>query len=271
MSGGPSVWTSPTARGTFFSNGVGKALPFSAERNAQQAIQEALLPTPEVTTTALNATKTLTASNRLVHLFLGTATGQSLVFPAATTLAQGWFFDVWNLSSAAIAIKDAGGNVLVNLRANGRTIAYLRDATTSNGIWALTYTLDNGNAFGTELLIATADAETSNNSQTTWANKITLTTPASLALGDYLINFQFQWRAANANRNADVRVQYDAADLENWQPFMNNVSERQLLSGFTRVQNISGAHTFTLDFRVGPASGTTVYMSRARMFAWRIL
>jgi hypothetical protein len=133
-----------------------------------------------------------------------------------------------------------------------------------------TFTLDNGNAFGTELQFVSADAETSNNSQTTWANKLTLTTPSGLVTGDYLCNFQFQWRSGNANRNINVRVQKDGVDLENWQPFTANLADRQLISGFIPVYAMGGANTFTMDFRVGDASGTTVYMSRARMFVWRI-
>jgi hypothetical protein len=265
---GGGYWKSVVARAVPLIR-TGKAIATPAT-NLQDGIGEAIFATPDFTTTSASATRTLTSANSRVQVFTGTATGQSLVLPDATTLGLGWWYDVWNLSSAPIAIKDAGGNTLASLRANGRTIIFLRDISTANGTWVLTFTLDNGNAFGTELTYEEANAETSNNSQTTWANKVTLNIPAASALGDYLVNFQFLWRSQNADRNMNVRVQFDGTDIENWSPFTASVNDRSLIAGFIRVPSISGAHTFTLDFRVGNASGTTVYMQKARMFVWRI-
>jgi len=260
---------SPIARAIPFWNTLGKAQPIN-KKNVQQAIEETLIPTPAVTPTTLNGTTTLTAASSLCQQFTGTASGHSVVLPNATTLSEGWIYEVWNFTTKVLLIKDAGANVLTNLRANSHTVVLLRVNATSNGTWALTYTLDNGNAFGTELQITQDNTETQDNSQTTWNNKLSLTTPTSLSLGDYLMNFQFMWRSANANRSIDVRTQIGGINIENFQPFLSNIAEKPLISGFSKLSNISGVNTLTFDFRVGPAAGTTVYVSNARMFVWRI-
>lgn len=260
---------SPIARAIPFWNTLGKSQPIN-KKNVQQAIEETLIPTPNVVPTTLNGTTTLTAASSLCQQFTGTASGHSLFLPNATTLTDGWIYEIWNFSSTILLIKDAGGNVLTSLRANSHTVVLLRSNATANGTWALTYTLDNGNAFGTELQYVEDNTETNTASQVTWKNKLTLTTPASLNLGDYLLNFQFIWRSANANRNINVRLQKGGSDIENWQPFMSNVTENPLVAGFSRIPAISGSNTMTLDFRVGTASSTTVYMSKARIFLWRI-
>lgn len=223
-------------------------------------------PTTQATA---NSTLSLTSTSDGIQIFTGTVAGQILKMPNATTLLTGRIFEVWNFASQAVSIRDNGNNVLANLGVNSRTIIFLRSNSTSNGTWALTYTLDNGNVFGTSILLAEDVAETSNDSGTTWANKLTLVTPSNLALGDYLMNFQFIWRAGNANREADFRFRMDGTNLLTWAPSTGRVQDRQLLSGFKRVQNISGARTFTFDFKYAESS-TTIYVLDARMFLWRV-
>lgn len=201
--------------------------------------------------------------------FLGSTAGTVFRLADATTFSKmGHQYDVWNFSSVDVAIQDYGGNLLATLKPNGHTLIVLRSIATQNGIWGLTYTIDNGNVFGTQLFYEDDDPETSNNSATTWVNKITLVTPA-LPSGDYLVQFQFNWRSANADRQLEFRVQRGGADLDTGLPFTGSKADRQLISGFKRVQTISGVQTFTLDFRRGSRS-TTVYMYNARLFVWRV-
>jgi hypothetical protein len=215
-----------------------------------------------------NSTKTLVKADNTNQIFTGTTAGQILKLPNATTLTAGHVFEVWNFSSQTLAIQDNGANVLTTLNANSRTTCILRDSSTSNGVWGLTYTLDNGNVFGTQAYYQEALAETSTTSTVTFSNKVTLTTP-TLPLGSYIIFWQFIWRASNASRTLDVRVQRGGADVIAWTPFTGNLSDRQLLSGFRRITSISGVQTFTLDFKVS-GTGTTVYMKEASLLAWRI-
>jgi hypothetical protein len=213
-------------------------------------------------------TKVLVQSSNTDQVFTGTTAGQIVQLPNATTLTIGHRFEIWNLSTQQLAVRDAGSNLLATLNSNARTICVLVNNSTSNGVWSLSYTLDNGNIFGTQAYYSEALAETSTTSTTTFLNKVTLVTP-TLPLGDYVIFWQFIWRALNANRNLDVRVQRGGVNVIGWTPFTANVADRQLLSGFRRITAISGVQTFTLDFKVS-GTATTVYMSQANMLAWRI-
>lgn len=123
--------------------------------------------------------------------------------------------------------------------------------------------------FGEFFQNSEAAAETSTTSTTTFLNKVTLTTPV-LTLGTYIIKWNFKYRAQNASRFIDVRVQRAAVNIKNYQKFYPNVSERPNDSGYIVVSGISGIQTFTLDFKVS-GSGTTVYMSEAYLTIWRVL
>ena len=246
---------------------AGQVTPFRVNRLVKDFGTEAssLVASTQATTAS---TKVLVLASNTNQIFTGTTAGQIVQLPNATTLQVGHVFEVWNFSSQQLVIKDNGSNTLTTLNANSRTTCLLRDASTSNGVWGLTYTLDNGNVFGTQAYYAEALAETSTTSTTTFLNKVTLTTP-TLPLGDYIIYWQFIWRAANASRSLDVRIQRAAANVINWQPFTANIADRQLISGFRRITAISGVQTFTLDFKVS-GTGTTVFMQQANLLAWRI-
>jgi hypothetical protein len=99
-----------------------------------------------------------------------------------------------------------------------------------------------------------------NISNTTNVTKVTLTTP-SLPLGDYVLEYDGIWYAANANRTIRFHI-YDGVTLLReiiWQ--MTNVNERMPIFGTIELPNISGVKTYTMQFRVGPGSGTTMTMS----------
>lgn len=221
-------------------------------------------------TTSLNGTTTATVSSNSAYVFTGTATGHKFDLPAANTCSIGHKFEIWNFSSQPISIRDNGGNVLVTtLKANARTEIMLRNNSTANGVWGITYTLDNGNVFGTNVLFNSSEGETSNNSGTVWVTKLSLVTPADLALGDYLLKFQFIWRSSSANREADFRYQLNGSNVVAWSPSTARTQDRQLLSGFFRLLSIQGVNTVTFDFKwIG--SSTTIFVSQARMLLWRI-
>jgi hypothetical protein len=246
---------------------VGQATPFRLNKLVKDFGTPAHSLTASVQATA-NSTKTLVLADNTTQIFTGTTAGQIVKLPDATTLGLGHLFEVWNLSSQTVSIRDNGNNILATINANGRTQILLYDNSTANGLWSLTYSLDNGNVFGTQVYYGENNAETSTSSTTTFLNKITLSTP-SLPLGNYLCQFQFIWRAANANRTLDVRVQRAGANIQAWNPFTSNLADRQLLSGFVRILSISGPQTFTLDFKVS-GTATTVYMQIAKLFVWRI-
>lgn len=123
--------------------------------------------------------------------------------------------------------------------------------------------------FGSESQTSSDATETSTTSTTVYSTKLSLVTPATLPLGDYAIFARFKWRAGNANRAADFRVQMAGSDLFSWVGFVPSLAANPLEMGLDRVNGISGANTFTLDFKVNGA-GTTIYVSEAKLFFWRI-
>jgi hypothetical protein len=227
---------------------------------------------PELTNLTTNgAVNQLTRFSAHSIILLGTTAGTVVRLPDATSfIKEGHLYDIWNFSNKDVDIQDYSGALLATLKPNGKTQAVLRDITTAAGLWGLTYTVDSGNVFGSEVQFAEATSETSNNSTTVWATKVSLVTPADLPLGDYMFHFQFIWRAGNADREADFRFQLNAADIVAWQPTTSRIQDNQLLSGFRRVQAISGVNTFTFQFKVAN-SNTTIFVRDARIYITRIL
>jgi hypothetical protein len=124
------------------------------------------------------------------------------------------------------------------------------------------------NLYGTEYQSTSAAGETSTTSLTIWSNKLTITTPV-LPLGNYRIDYAFNWRASGANREADFRIQIASADVANWRPSYLRTAGRLHDSGFVIVDDVSDVQTITFDFKVG-GSSTTVYTSAAFLSFYRV-
>lgn len=76
------------------------------------------------------------------------------------------------------------------------------------------------------------------------------------------------WRSANADREADFRFQLNDSDIVLWKPTTSRIQDNQLLSGFAKVESISGTNSIDFDFKVG-GSNTTIYVRDARMYILR--
>jgi hypothetical protein len=124
------------------------------------------------------------------------------------------------------------------------------------------------NVFGVDVFYNQDLSETFTNSATIWSNKLTLST-LDLTPGDYLISFQFSWRASNNSRSIDVRLLRNSIEIESFNLFTSSTDDSPLISGFIRQASISGFQDIDLQFKRGP-SNTTVFMSRSRLFVWRI-
>jgi len=113
-------------------------------------------------------------------------------------------------------------------------------------------------------------AETSNTSNTVYNTKLTLTTPSTMPLGDYVLQFQFIWRSSNAAREADFQIRLNGVQREQWAPSTGRIQDRQLLSGFELLQGISGTNTIDLRFKREAATGTTtIFVKDAKLFLIR--
>lgn len=95
-----------------------------------------LSPRTNTTATTASGNLTLTGSSEAVQFFTGTATGYTVTLPNATTLTNGHYFYIYNISSSSIAIRynDASLNG-TSASASGVLYIRLRDNSTSNGIW----------------------------------------------------------------------------------------------------------------------------------------
>lgn len=257
---------------SFFTNNIERmAIEAGGRTRVFNEMRHASLTQDITNTTTSTGTLTLPSDSTTVRVFTGTATGQIVRLPDATTLLVGRQFDIWNLSSETITIQDNSGNLLTDLRSNGRTICMLRNNSSAAGTWGLTYTLDNGNVFGTNVIYVADETETSNTSNTTWATKITLNTPSDTPLGIYLLSFQFIWRSSNADREADFRYRLNTSTtLVTWSPSTGRTADRQLLSGFVRITSFSGSNTIDFQFKRNSSASATIFVQQARMFLWRI-
>jgi len=109
---------------------------------------------------------------------------------------------------------------------------------------------------------------TSTNANTTYVNKVTLTTPV-LPAGRYMITWYCEVSTGTTNRDPQTRLQVDGvtqAENTNRQTVANQWESR----GGTREFNLSAAaHTLALDFSRG-SSSATISIRRASISIWRI-
>lgn len=123
--------------------------------------------------------------------------------------------------------------------------------------------------FFREFQTVSANSETSNNSGTVWSNKLTLTTPSDLPLGNYIVFYRFNWRSSTANREADFRIQNNAVNQLNWQPSALRTQTIGQESGSLYFNQISGTNVITLDYKY-TGSATTIYIKDAIFTFWRV-
>ena len=130
-----SVTTSPTA--TSFAG-------WDANKNLSA---NAFIPSTSVVATA-SGTTTLTVSSAQNQVFTGTL-GQTIVLPAATTLAVGQTFSIYNQSSAALTMQFNGGTAFTD--ASGKAYSQLAPNTT-----LIVSVQTNGSSAGTWAVVATS-------------------------------------------------------------------------------------------------------------------
>jgi hypothetical protein len=130
----------------------------------ENVLQEKTLATlPEYTTTSTNGTLILTVNSSFLQILTGTATGYSIVLPDATTLINGWRYEVENTSNQTILIKNKAGTLLLTISAGEIAFVTLQSNSTLAGTWIvwsifsntangiLNYTLDDQNPFVTSV------------------------------------------------------------------------------------------------------------------------
>lgn len=89
---------------------------------------------PLLLTTAAS-TRQLTSADPSLILINGTTAGYIVVLPNATTLENGYNLIIHNESTKAVAIQYFGGTSYLSLTAGGRLCLFLKDNTTTAGLW----------------------------------------------------------------------------------------------------------------------------------------
>lgn len=126
-----------------------------------------------------------------------------------------------------------------------------------------------GSVQGNEFRYTEDLTETSTNSATVYATKLTLTAN-NLPEGDYILMWRARWRAANTDRGIDFQTNRDSTELGLCRFFTSSNAERSCETMFFYLNNQSaGSYSYTLKFKVGIGS-TTVYTNDAQMVLWRV-
>jgi len=107
-------------------------------------------PSLVTTTLTLNGTLTLTNASGFIQEFTGTATGFKIILPNATTLTNGWKFDLFNSSSTiTIPVYYNDTTTLIgNLLPSSYTSITLESNATTNGLWLRWGAFTGGQATG---------------------------------------------------------------------------------------------------------------------------
>jgi hypothetical protein len=106
-------------------------------------------PIGDYYTTSTNGTTTLTSTNNFLNFFTGTATGHKIILPDATTLENGWKYELNNSSNQTINVYlNDGTTLLYQLAQNSMGTCTLQSNSTTNGVWVGWQVLQSSTASG---------------------------------------------------------------------------------------------------------------------------
>jgi hypothetical protein len=103
---------------------------------------------PTSTATTLNGTLTLTITSSKFQVLTGTATGYSVVLPDATTLLNGWKYELANTSNQVVLVKTNDGATLFTLDRISTAYVALINNGTAAGTWVFWQVLTSSIASG---------------------------------------------------------------------------------------------------------------------------
>jgi hypothetical protein len=92
--------------------------------------------TPTSTATVLNGTLSLSVASGMLQILTGTATGFAVSLPDATTLQNGWVYEIWNASSQTVTVNAVSALFTLTAGQTGRLT--LQSNATQAGTWLFT-------------------------------------------------------------------------------------------------------------------------------------
>jgi hypothetical protein len=145
-----------------------------------------------------NTTTTLTSASNGVQIFTGTTAGQIVRLPDATTLIVGAQYEIFNNSTATVALQDnSGGALEVLSTVTGYAVAILTDNSTAAGVWSARSSFE-----ATTTRVASTTLISTTSATDTLMTGMTIT-PAA---GTYQVSVRAEVSATTNNRNVTVSV-----------------------------------------------------------------
>lgn len=236
---------------------VAKSIPFDTlnvaftKNNVQEVFEELrknTVFTPVYYTSVASTTQNL--DDTTLVFVTGTALNYKLRFPNATTLFNGQNYIIVNNSTAAIDVVDYGNNLKFNLLAGSVGVIYLRNNSTSNGIWEGFVV----SGFATGILSYNVTSDTT---FTTSATTDTLITGFSVTpvAGQYAIWIGADVLITTNNRLVDLVVYKDAISVENTRRTIQGVSSNfRALHTTLGIVSVNGSNTISGRVRINSAS-----------------
>jgi hypothetical protein len=194
-----------------FTSPVAKAIPFDstgldwAAGDVQAALQE-LKSNPSWNqrsqATSLNGTLTLAFADSSLQFLTGTATGYSVVMPSALTLFLSAFYQIINLSSQNVTIKDNSGATLFVLSQQSAGFLILQTQPNAAGTWVWWQLSTNAAQGVASYQVSSATSFASSANTDTLVTGMTVTPQA----GTYAVWYDGEATGSGSGQQLDVTV-----------------------------------------------------------------
>lgn len=227
-----------------------------------------LCETPTITATTLNGTLTLVVGSTKFQILTGTATGYSVVLPDATTLVNGWKYELTNTTNQTITVKTNGGAVLFTLDRVSTTYIALQSNGSAAGTWVFWQVITASIASGIinyNIVSSTPFSSTTRNPSYEMITNFQIT-PIAGTYGCWFNASVYYTTTPKAHWWAFYRGGVKITDSERTQDTAH--SNQNLVDSTMTVASFNGSET--MDLRVSCANTGTLTVNARTMLLIRI-
>lgn len=119
------------------------------------------------------------------------------------------------------------------------------------------------------LTYAESEGNSSTTSTTTWQNKVTITTPAIVNAGTYVIFWYIRAQTSAANRDFEIRIIDGSSNVVGYYQTRNPQAASEIpFTGYDLLPLVTGTFSYTMQFKM--IGSGTLTVSNARLTFWRI-
>ncbi len=125
--------------------------------------------------------------------------------------------------------------------------------------------------FGSRFQDAESSSE-SENSTTSWSQKLNLAMPSDTPAGRYRIGIFYNWRFESLSHDFEARARVDDTDtvfVHTQEPKDTGTDQEFVASGFAYVDLTAASHTIDIDYR-SSSGGDSAFIKNARIEVWRV-